>query len=62
MRVYLLQINYKSGISMKAEFVSFSFDGFKCEWKVYTEEEKVGPYFIGADDIESVWQLGEREV
>jgi hypothetical protein len=60
MKVYLLQINYKSGISMQAEFKKFYFNGSRFEWELYGSSS--GPILLGADEVESVWQLSVREV
>ena len=66
MKVYKLRINYKSGISMEAEFKKFIFDGKSYEYEVYAKDPStfngVGPVYIGANEIESVWQISSREV
>lgn len=59
MKVYTVQINYKSGISVQAEFKSFSVKNGTYSWKPYGEK---GPVILGADNIESVWQISVREV
>lgn len=53
-----VQINYRSGISMVIECTDFTITrgitGLKSyEW----ENAEPNPILIGADDIESVWQL-----
>jgi len=66
MKVYKLRINYKSGISVEAEFKSFTFDGKSYKYEIYAKDAVtfcgVGPVYIGADNIESVWQISSREV
>ena len=60
MKVYTIQINYKSGISMTAEFTEFSVKGGTYSWKSYNLDNR--PYLLGADSIESIWRVGIREV
>ena len=59
MKVHTVQINYKSGISMQAEFKSFSVKKDTYSWETYGEK---GPVIFGVDDIESVWKISVREV
>ena len=59
MKVYTVQINYKSGISMQAEFKSFSVKKDTYSWESYGDK---GPIILGADNIESIWQISVREV
>ena len=59
MKVHTVQINYKSGISMQAEFKSFSVKNETYSWETYGEK---GPVLLGVNDIESVWQISVREV
>ena len=59
MKVYTIQINYKSGISMQAEFKSFSLENGTCSWEIYGDK---GPLLLGIDNIESIWQISVREV
>ena len=60
MKVYTVQINYKSGSSMQAEFKSFTVNrGDTYSWETYGEK---GPIILGVDNIESVWQISVREV
>ena len=59
MKVYTVQINYKSGISMQAEFKSFCVEKGAFSWEHYGDK---GPVILGADNIESVWQISVREV
>ena len=59
MKVYTVQINYKSGISMQAECKSFSAKRDTYSWEPYGHR---GPLILGIDDIESVWQISVREV
>jgi len=61
MKVYTIQINYKSGISMTAEFTKFSVKNGTWEWEVYSPSTS-NPVLLGVDNIESVWQLSFREV
>ena len=59
MKVYTVQINYKSGISMQAEFKSFSVKKDAYSWESYGDK---GPVILGVDNIESIWQISVREV
>ena len=59
MEVYTIQINYKSGISMQAEFKSFSVKNGAYSWETYGDK---GPVILGVDNIESIWQISVREV
>ena len=59
MKVYTVQINYKSGISMQAEFESLSVNNGTYSWETYGEK---GPVVLGVSDIESVWQISVRDV
>ena len=59
MKVHTVQINYKSGISMQAEFKSFSVKNETYSWEIYGDK---GPVILGVADIESVWQISVREV
>ena len=59
MKVYTVQINYKSGISMQAEFKSFSVKKETYSWESYGDK---GPVILGVDNIESIWQISVREV
>ena len=59
MKVHTIQINYKSGISMQAEFKSFSLEKGTCSWEIYGDK---GPLLLGIDNIESIWQISVREV
>ena len=59
MKIYTIQINYKSGISVTAEFKSFSVKGGGWKWSAYGDKS---PVILGVDNIESVWQISEREV
>ena len=59
MKVYTVQINYKSGISMQAEFKSFSVKKDTYSWESYGDK---GPIILGVDNIESVWQISVRDV
>lgn len=60
MKVYTIQINYKSGISVVSEFVKFTFNGTVFEWEVY--EGSQNPIVLGANEVESVWRLSTRDV
>lgn len=60
-KVYGIRVNYKSGISMEFEVVSFSIKrdprgAVSYNWEVY-DETKPHPVLLGADDVESVWQI-----
>ena len=59
MKVYTVQINYKSGISMQAEFKSFSVKNGTYSWETYRGK---CPVILGVDNIESIWQISVREV
>ena len=59
MKVHTLLINYKSGISMQAEFKSFSVKNGTYSWETYGEK---GPLVLGVDNIESIWQISVRDV
>ena len=59
MKVYTVQINYKSGISMQAEFKSFSVKNGTYSWEFFGDK---GPVVLGVKDIESIWQISIREV
>ena len=59
MKVHTVQINYKSGRSMQAEFKSLSVNNGTYSWETYGEK---GPVVLGVDNIESIWQISVREV
>ena len=59
MKVHTVQINYKSGISISAEFRSFSVKNEAYSWEIYGDK---GPVILGVDNIESIWQISVREV
>ena len=59
MKVHTVQINYKSGISMQAEFKSFSVKNGTYSWESCGYN---GPLILGVDNIESIWQISVREV
>ena len=59
MKVHTVQINYKSGISMQAEFKRFLVKNGTYLWETYGEK---GPVVLGVDNIESVWRISVREV
>ena len=59
MKVHTVQINYKSGISISAEFKSFSVKNETYSWEIYGDK---GPVILGVDNIESVWQISVRDV
>lgn len=59
MKIYTLQINYKSGISMQGEFTHFEVQNGTYNWKT---PDAAGPVLFGVDNIESVWQINVREV
>lgn len=55
---YLVQINYKSGISMKFWVYSFAMSGNSVEWHPVDHNH---PIAIGLDDIESAWKLKAKK-
>ena len=59
MKVHTVQINYKSGISVQAEFQSFSVKNGTYSWEICGDK---GPVILGIDNIESIWQISFREV
>ena len=59
MKVYTVQINYKSGISVQAEFKSFSIKNGTYSWESCGDK---CPVILGVDNIESIWQISVREV
>ena len=59
MKVHTVQINYKSSISVQAEFKSLSVNNGTYSWEAYGEK---GPVVLGVDNIESIWQISVREV
>ena len=57
---YLIQINYKSGISMKFWTYSFEINNGSITWEsVYQRGKK--PLLIGVDNIESVYIIKTRK-
>lgn len=60
MKVYTVQINYKSGISVVCDFVKFDFDGRAIQWEVSGGSKY--PIMLGAHEIESAWILATCEV
>lgn len=59
MKVHRLQINYKSGISMQADFEQFTIKGDVYSWITYGDRI---PVDLGAENVESVWKLSTFEV
>lgn len=64
MKVYKVQVNYKSSRSEVFECVTLNTTSKNgtltgIEWESYGG---VKPVLIGINDIESIWQIGEREV
>ena len=59
MKVHTVQINYKSGISVQAEFKNFSVKNETYSWETYGDK---APVILGVDNIESIWQISVREV
>lgn len=53
---YLIQVNYKSGISMEFWVYYFRFKDNEYSWEAAHDDNK--PLFLGVDNIESVWQIG----
>jgi hypothetical protein len=67
MKQYLIQVNYKSGHSMKFWCEYFEADtgygaNYNFRWKAADEVQR--PILLSKDgsDIESVWQIDFREV
>lgn len=58
--IYTLKINYKSGISQVIDVDSFKISGATFQWSIPDNGTKI--IILGADHIESVYQLGYREV
>ena len=59
MIVYTLQINYKSGNSVQADFTEFTIRGKDYSWVAHGDSR---PMFLGVDNIESVWTISTREI
>lgn len=60
---YLIQINYKSGLSLKIWFKDFKVikrggDISSIEWKEASSRKSI--FYIGIDDIESIVQIKKR--
>lgn len=55
--VYTVQVNYKSGISMKFETLKFDIEAGRYTWNTIGIPD---PVDIAADNIESVWVVGVR--
>lgn len=55
-RQYLVQINYKSGTSMKAWFNEFHYNSKEMTWTVHGREILK----MGINEIESIWVLKTR--
>lgn len=60
MKVYWLQINYKSGITMQVEASDWNLKDTKISLTIYGEGQRC--VVLGAEYIESIWQLSVREV
>lgn len=57
-QTYTVQINYKSGQSIVAKAKKFSITDNTLGGRTYTwNGMNPDPLMIGADDIESVWEL-----
>lgn len=57
--IFTIKVNYKSGISHTFDVTEFEFDGRTYTWKHADDSNK--PIIFGANDIESVWQVGMKE-
>ena len=55
--VYTVQVNYKSGISMKFETLKFEINGDLYEWNAASFPS---PFKLGAENVESIWTVGVR--
>lgn len=60
---FLIQINYKSGISMKAWFYEFNLEYENgAVRKVKYVPVKKSSLFMNIDEIESVWKIKDKEI
>lgn len=57
--IYTVKVNYKSGLSHTFDVTEFYFKEGRFFWRAVSLENK--PIMFGADDVESVWQVGVRE-
>ena len=69
MKIHLIQINYKSGISMQSWYKDFTVTYqnstlWSITHKVYQTQNKknIEPSYMNVDAIESIWTLEEKEV
>lgn len=63
MKVYKVQVNYKSGKSMEAWFEKFKVSTTGGEISIIESTVCAdGPLFFGICNIESIWLLEEKEV
>jgi hypothetical protein len=58
--VYTVQVNYKSGISMRFDCFDFKLRDSVYSWTAASTQNK--PVTLGADNVESVWQVGVYKV
>ena len=57
--IFTIKVNYKSGISHTFDVTEFEFNGRSFTLKPVEDSNK--PVILGADHIESVWQVGMKE-
>lgn len=58
--VFLIRINYKTGIQEEFWVTNFSVSGGKWEWTPYMDSKK--PILLYIENIESVWQIDTKKV
>lgn len=61
---YLIQINYKSGNSIKMWFTEFSFKDYVSAKIIdYTCADPLAkPIYLNIEEIESIFQIDEKEI
>lgn len=65
MKVYVVQIIYKNGVTIDFECTKF-LTGYsegklvEVEWEVPTGV-KIKPFYINLPEVSSIWQVGEYE-
>lgn len=61
---YLIQINYKSGNSIKMWFTEFSFKDYVSAKSIdYTCADSIQkPIYLNIEDIESIFQIDVKEI
>ena len=57
--IFTIKVNYKSGVSHTFDVTEFSLERGTYRWKEVSQDNK--PFLLGADNIESIWQVGVRE-